>query len=103
MIWHPILPTIQNKFSLRELYQDGAQSESLLLFYLGIDSDHYRCTALSSDLDGEGGQHTQELTQLLLSEFHDDGDTLWYTYGIDKSIKACVLCMSMVCTLISNN
>ncbi|SJL14822.1 uncharacterized protein ARMOST_18293 [Armillaria ostoyae] len=46
-----------------------------------------KCTALSSDLDGEGGRRTQELTQLLLSEFHDDGDTLWYTYGIDKSIK----------------
>ncbi|KAK0460894.1 uncharacterized protein EV420DRAFT_1619442 [Desarmillaria tabescens] len=46
-----------------------------------------KCTALSSDLDGEGGRHTQELTQLLLDEFRDESDTLWYTYGIDKTTK----------------
>ncbi|PBK62830.1 hypothetical protein ARMSODRAFT_990403 [Armillaria solidipes] len=46
-----------------------------------------KCTALSNDLDGGGSRRSQALTELLLEEFRDDGDALWYNYGIDKNIQ----------------
>ncbi|PBK85227.1 hypothetical protein ARMGADRAFT_1048097 [Armillaria gallica] len=46
-----------------------------------------KCTALSTDLDGEGGHRTQELTELLLGEYGGgDGQVLWFNYGIDENI-----------------
>ncbi|KAK0227298.1 hypothetical protein EDD85DRAFT_957914 [Armillaria nabsnona] len=47
-----------------------------------------KCTALSTDLDGEGGHRTQELTELLLGEYGGgDGQALWFNYGIDENIR----------------
>ncbi|KAJ6612468.1 hypothetical protein B0H10DRAFT_2052194 [Mycena sp. CBHHK59/15] len=44
-----------------------------------------KCTALSTDLDGDlAGRRTQALTDELLAAF--DGDILWDEYGIDEDI-----------------
>ncbi|KAJ6524384.1 hypothetical protein DFH09DRAFT_1286341 [Mycena vulgaris] len=44
-----------------------------------------KCTALSTDLDGEiKGRRTHDLTETLLQEF--DSDILWDEYGIDEDI-----------------
>ncbi|PBK81654.1 hypothetical protein ARMGADRAFT_1048787 [Armillaria gallica] len=45
-------------------------------------------SALSTDLDGEGGHRTEELTRLLLDKYGGgDGQMLWFNYGIDENIR----------------
>lgn len=70
-------------------YRTGVQSVPLLhhvpILVIDPRKKIRRCTALSTDLDGDiAGRRTHELTEELLSAF--DPDILWDEYGIDADI-----------------